>query len=110
MIDTVPGAIGREAAQRIARETAELLKIANNEREYREHVLVTLTRMDAKLDALADRQERHENDDERRFNSVNQSIGGTLSLKAVGMAVAVATSIAGAIAFVVWIVSLVAKP
>lgn len=107
---TRPGELGREAAQRIARETAELLSKADNEREYREHVLVTLAKMDVKLDHLTEQFERHVDDDDRKFAAVNQTIGGTLSLKTVGMAVAVATAIAGAITFVVWIVSLVAKP
>lgn len=110
MTDTRPGEIGRLDRQRIAQETAELLHKADNEREYREYVLVTLAKMDVKLDNLGEQFDRHVVDDERKFASVHQSIGGSISLKHIGMAVAVATSIAGAIAFVVWIVSLVTKP
>jgi hypothetical protein len=106
-LTTRPGELGREAAQKIAQETAALL---NDERAYREHVLVTLARMDVKLDNLAERLERHEEDDDRKFTAVTQSIGGSISLKTVGMAVAVASAIAGSIVFVVWIVTQVAKP
>lgn len=107
---TRPGELGRIDRQRIAQETADLLHKADNERDYREHVLVTLARMEVKQDVLQASFIEHVKLDDQRFGSVHQSIGGTLSLKAIGMAVAVATSIAGAIVFVVWTVSLVAKP
>lgn len=86
-----------------------MLSKADNEREYREHVLVTLAKMDVKLDNLCERLERHEEEDDRKFTAVTQSIGGTINLKTVGMAVAVASAIAGSIVFVVWIVREVTK-
>lgn len=86
-----------------------MLKIADNEREYREHVLVTLAKMDVKLDNLGEQFDKHVADDERKFSAVNQSIGGAVSLRTIGMSVAVASAIAGAIVFVVWIVHEVAK-
>lgn len=106
---TRPGELGRLDRQRIAQETAELLRKADNEREYREHILVTLAKMDVKLDNLTEQFEKHVNDDDRKFAAVHQSIGGSISLKTVGMAVAVASAIAGSIVFVVWIVREVTK-
>jgi hypothetical protein len=107
--ETRPGELGRIDRLRIAQETADLLKIADNQQQYREHVLTSLVRMEVKLDGLQTSFVEHVKEDDQRFGAVTQSIGGAISLKTVGMAVAVATSIAGAIAFVVWIVSLVTK-
>jgi hypothetical protein len=109
VVDTRPGELGRIDRQRIAQETADLLHKADNQREYREHVLTSLVRMEVKMDALQESFREHVKEDDQRFGAVTQSIGGAISLKTIGMAAAVATSIAGAIAFVVWIVSLVAK-
>jgi hypothetical protein len=106
---TRPGELGRIDRQRIAQETANLLQKADNEREYREHVLVTLARMEVKQDVLQTSFVEHVRLDDQRFGTVTQSIGGSINLKHIGMAVAIATSIAGAIAFVVWVVSLVVK-
>lgn len=91
MSDTRPGELSRQEAQRIAQETASLLRIADNEREYREHVLVQLARMEVKQDSLQDSFERHVDEDDRRFGNVTQKIGENSAgiAKGVGVMAAV---------------------
>lgn len=87
MTDTRPGELSRHEAQRIAQETAALMRIADNEREYREHVLVTLARLEVKFDNLATAFAAHEQLDEQRHTTVTQRIGtneGWIN-KALGM-------------------------
>lgn len=85
---TRPGELGRLDAQKIAQETAALMKIADNERAYREHVLVTLARMEVKQDALQEAFERHTEEDDQRFSSVTQRVTDNTSWinKGIGMA------------------------
>lgn len=86
---TGPGELGRIDRQRIAQETAELLHKADNERDYREHVLVTLARMEVKQDVLQASFIEHVKDDNQRFAGVTQKIGDNSSWinKGIGMAV-----------------------
>lgn len=87
MTDTRPGELSRIEAQRIAEQTAALLAKADNEREYREHVLTSLVRMETKLDSLQSSFKDHVEHDEQRFGSVNQKIGDNSSWinKGIGM-------------------------
>jgi Fe2+ transport system protein B len=87
MTDTRPGEISRREAQRIAEETASLLKIADNEREYREHVLVTLARLEVKFDSMQESFEAHVKQDEDRHTTVTQNIRDNTSWinKGLGM-------------------------
>ncbi len=65
------------------------MKIADNERQYREHVLVTLARMEVKQDALQEAFENHTVEDDTRFGTVTQKIGDNTSWinKGIGMCV-----------------------
>jgi len=89
MNTTRPGELGRLDAQKIAQETAALLEKAGDERKYREHVLVTLARMEVKQDALQEAFERHTEEDDSRFAGVTQKIGDNTSWinKGIGMCV-----------------------
>lgn len=84
---TRPGEMGRSESQRIAHETAALLKLADNERDYREHVLVTLARLEVKVDGMQDAFDRHTDQDDERFSIHNQRIGENSSWiqKGLGM-------------------------
>jgi hypothetical protein len=88
---TRPGAFGRAEAQRIARETAAALREmsvnVDNDREYREHVLTTLARMEVKQDNLQIAFVDHVKEDEVRFGSVTQKIGSNTDWinKGIGM-------------------------
>jgi hypothetical protein len=90
---TRPGELGRAEAQRIAYETAEILKriSTDDDRAYREHVLVTLARMEIKVDTLKESLETHIADDDKRFTGVNQNINANSSWinKGVGITAAI---------------------
>jgi len=67
---------------------AELLGLADDERKYREHVLVTLARMEVKFDNMSNAFNAHERLDNERHTTVTQKIGdhsGWIN-KALGMA------------------------
>lgn len=102
MTDTRPGELSRNEARRIAQETADLLKIADNERTYREHVLVSLVRLETKMDALQASFEKHVDEDDQRFGSFDQRIYTNSSSisKGAGIVAAVVAMI-GAIMFII---------
>jgi hypothetical protein len=72
--DTRPGEIGRDEARRIAQETAALLKVADNEREFRECVLVALAELKVGQQAIKESFEHHVKQDDERFGNVTQRI------------------------------------
>lgn len=90
------------SAQRIAQETAALLKIADNEREYREHVLVALAELKKDVASLKDAFKEHTTQDDSRFGSVNQKIGDNSSWinKGIGMAILFVAMIG----FMMWLI------
>lgn len=98
---TRPGELGRLDAKKIAEEIA-LLKIAENEREYREHVLVTLARMEVKQDNLQTSFSEHVKQDDQRFGSVTQKIGDNSSWinKGIGMAILLVSMVG----FMMWLI------
>jgi hypothetical protein len=100
--DTRPGELSRAEAQRIAQETAALLKIVDNEREYREHVLVTLARLEVKSDNLHSAFESHVADDDRRFEKVTQGIGTTSSQLDKGTGIIIA--MVALLGFIMWLI------
>lgn len=85
--DTRPGELNRLEAQRIAEETARLLRIAGNEQEYRQFVLITLTRVETKLEAMEKAFGEHVTEDDERFKSNNQrlTVNESWINKALGM-------------------------
>lgn len=103
MRDTGPGEIGRVEAQRIADATANALQhrdAVDNERAFRERVLVTLERLEVKQDNMSDVLDEHCKDDEYRFGNITQTVNeskGTLN-KFLG-AVAVLVALGG---FLMW--------
>jgi len=94
--DTRPSEL---SAQRIAQEAAALL---NDERAYRERVLVSLARLEVKVDSLTDSLERHVNEDDQRFGAVTQKIGDNSSWinKGIGMAILFVAMIG----FMMWLI------
>lgn len=96
MTDTRPSEL---SAQRIAQEAAALL---NDERAYRERVLVSLARLEVKVDSLTDSLERHVNEDDQRFGAVTQKIGDNSSWinKGIGMAILFVAMIG----FMMWLI------
>ena len=100
--DHRPGEMSRHEAQRIAHETAALLKIADNEREYREHILVTLARLEVKFDGLSTAFAAHEKLDNERHATVTQKIGSNSDWinKGLGMS-ALLVVMVGVIFFVI---------
>lgn len=89
MSTTRPGEMGRLDAQKIAQETAALMKIAGDERGYREHVLVSLARLEVKFDGIQETLDAHIGQDEQRFGSLTQKVGDNSSWinKGIGMCV-----------------------
>lgn len=102
MTDTRQNEISRAEAQRIAHETATLLKIADNERQFREHVLVTLARLEVKADSMQESFERHIDDDERRFGTVTQKLGENSSGIAKGAGIIAAIVVM--LGVVMWVI------
>ncbi len=88
MKDTLPP----ETERRIRIATDLVLHKADDDRQFREEMLKTVTKMDVKLDHITERMLDHEMEDERRFSSVNQSIGGALTLKQIGWTLAGVTA------------------
>jgi hypothetical protein len=100
--DTRPSELSRSEAQRIAQETAALLKIADNEREYREHVLTSLVRMEVKLDALQESFKDHVKLDDSRFGTVNQRIASNTSWISKGTGIIAAVVVM--LGVIMWVV------
>ncbi len=84
MSDTLPPALER----RIRAETELVLHKADDDRQFREEMLRTVTRMDVKIDHITERMQDHEEDDERKFQSIRMSIDGALTLKQIGWTLA----------------------
>lgn len=86
--NTRHGELSRIEAKKLAEEMAALMGLADDERKYREHVLVTLARMEVKQDALGDAFKAHVELDETRHTTITQRIGTNESWinKALGMA------------------------
>lgn len=105
MNDTIPPEITR----RIRAETESILSKADDEREFREEMLRTVTEIRVNLTHLIDSFQNHQEEDRQQFKQVNQSIGGTLTIKHVVTAAAIAAAISGAVYFIITIAQAV-KP
>jgi len=90
-----------DQAQKIAQEVA-LLKKADDEREFREHVLVSLERLNGSMLSMAEAFKDHVKQDDSRFGAVTQTVNDNKATinKAVG-GVAVLAAIGGAIMWLI---------
>jgi len=88
-------------AQKIAQQVA-LLKKADDEREFREHVLVALERLNGSVVSMTEAFKSHEKRDDLLFSSLNKSVEANKATinKAVG-GVAVLMAIGGAIMWLI---------
>ncbi len=103
-MNTRPGELGKVEAQRIARETAAILREVSTDdnQKYREHVLIALTRMEVKVDTMKEAFDSHIADDKQQFTTVSQAINNNSNWinKGIGLTLAL-VSMFGA---VMWII------
>lgn len=103
MNDTIPP----ELAIRYKAELERIMRKSEDER--RDELLQAVTEIRVNTSHLIERMQKHEEDDRRQFQQVNQSIGGTLTIKHVVTAAAIAAAISGAVYFIITIAQAV-KP